>query len=53
MTDFSSMEQAIAEAKAEKKKAKDEYGKRSIEYAEAREQVRELKDALDFALLHD
>jgi hypothetical protein len=43
---------AIAEAKAEKKQVKREFGKKSVEYAEAREAVRGLKDARDFDYLH-
>lgn len=44
---------AIKEAKAEKKEAKRAFGKKSVEFAEAAEQVRALKDARDFDYLHE
>lgn len=52
MTDLDNMQANVDEAKAEAKKTKKEFGKRSVEYAEAKQVVRDLKDALEFAALH-
>lgn len=42
----------ILEAKAVKKQMKKEYGKHSVEFAEAKEEVDQLLDEYEFSELH-
>ncbi|WP_231618052.1 hypothetical protein, partial [Pseudoalteromonas sp. NZS127] len=45
-------DEAIREAKVEKRSAKRDFGKSSPEFAEAKEALAALKDARDFEFLH-
>lgn len=52
MRQISEIEDDIVKVKKEKEVIKKQYGKNSVEYAEILEELDELKDELEFSVLH-
>ena len=52
MRQIAEIEDDITRIKKERKVIKKQCGKRSVQYAEIREELDELKDELEFSILH-